>query len=189
MKIVVSGAIIRDGQIYLTKRKPNQTFQGTWESPGGKVNEGESRFNAVVRETKEEINVDIISAYLAAHVELPSILQPESIDFWLFVVMKFRGEPTPQEGQEGGWFNLHQFQKLDLAPGNRAVVRELLRSIGDACRCPARCAMNALEFQCNLYAHTEEMDHQSFGTPDDRKAFVTWNHTKAPTIKRFGEKT
>lgn len=132
MKIVVSGAIIRDGQIYLTKRKLNQTFPGSYESPGGKVNENESRFCAVVRELKEEINVDVVSACEAAHLELPGILQPESVNFTLFKIIAFRGEPTPQEGQEGSWFTGPEVEHLELAPGNKAVLPKLLQMIKES---------------------------------------------------------
>lgn len=57
--IEVSAAIIISrGKIFVTQRG-HGSFQGMWEFPGGKINVGESRENALIREIKEELNADI----------------------------------------------------------------------------------------------------------------------------------
>ena len=59
--IVVAAAVIRDpqGRILLTKRLSDAHLGGQWEFPGGKLEEGESPEEAVVRECKEECDIDI----------------------------------------------------------------------------------------------------------------------------------
>ncbi len=49
---------IRDGRIYIQRRPPNGLFAGMWEFPGGKVEEGESAADALVRECREELGVE-----------------------------------------------------------------------------------------------------------------------------------
>ena len=55
---VVAAIIIKDNQIFATQRGYGE-FQGGWEFPGGKVEQGESLQAALVREIKEELNIDI----------------------------------------------------------------------------------------------------------------------------------
>lgn len=59
MKKVVAGIIIKDGKVLLTQRC-EEKYDGKWEFPGGKVEEGETPENALIREIKEELDVNII---------------------------------------------------------------------------------------------------------------------------------
>ncbi len=57
---IVIGIIKNDEEkILITKRKKNQLLGGLWEFPGGKVKEQETLENALIREIKEEVNLDI----------------------------------------------------------------------------------------------------------------------------------
>lgn len=59
MIISTSAAIIKDKKILLTRRnKHTMLFPDHWTLPGGKVNEGEPANLAIVREIKEELNLD-----------------------------------------------------------------------------------------------------------------------------------
>jgi 8-oxo-dGTP pyrophosphatase MutT (NUDIX family) len=60
-KISVKSIIINNkNEILLIKRKDNDVhFPGAWEFPGGRLNDGESPFEGLKRETKEETNLDI----------------------------------------------------------------------------------------------------------------------------------
>lgn len=59
--INVVGAIIRnkDGKILIAKRNLQKSQGGLWEFPGGKIEENESKEDAIVREIKEELSMDI----------------------------------------------------------------------------------------------------------------------------------
>ena len=57
---IVVGIIKRaDGKLLITKRKKDQLLGGLWEFPGGKVEPKESLETALIREIKEEVNLDI----------------------------------------------------------------------------------------------------------------------------------
>jgi len=59
-KIGVSAFIIKDGKLLIVKRAKNETFLAEfYEIPGGKVEFGESPAEALVREVKEETNLDV----------------------------------------------------------------------------------------------------------------------------------
>ena len=70
--------VIRDEQgriLFLRRSKTNRTFVGCWEWPGGKVDAGEDIAAAVVRETKEEIGLEVrITGFATAfHFELDAV--------------------------------------------------------------------------------------------------------------------
>lgn len=56
---VVSGLAVLDGQILMGKRRPNQLRPLLWETPGGKVEPGESAPHALTREWNEELGIDV----------------------------------------------------------------------------------------------------------------------------------
>ncbi|UJF32651.1 (deoxy)nucleoside triphosphate pyrophosphohydrolase [Paenibacillus hexagrammi] len=59
--IRVAAAIIEDGQgkLLIARRGPEKSQGGLWEFPGGKLEEGESPEACLVRELREEMNIDI----------------------------------------------------------------------------------------------------------------------------------
>ena len=62
---VVAAIIVKNGNILATQRGYGE-FKGKWEFPGGKIEEGESKEDALIREIKEELNADIsIDRYLS----------------------------------------------------------------------------------------------------------------------------
>jgi 8-oxo-dGTP diphosphatase len=58
---VVCGVILYKNKILISKRsKKKEEYAYRWELPGGKVNKNENLKNALIREIKEELNIDII---------------------------------------------------------------------------------------------------------------------------------
>ena len=59
MPLLVAAAIIEsDGYILLTRRKPDVPYPHLWEFPGGKVEEGENPRDCVIREIREEMEIN-----------------------------------------------------------------------------------------------------------------------------------
>ena len=57
--IEVVAAIIHEGNSFLATQRGYGEFKGLWEFPGGKIDDGESNEEALIREIKEELNCDI----------------------------------------------------------------------------------------------------------------------------------
>ena len=65
---VVAAIIKKDNKILATQRGYGE-FEGLWEFPGGKIENGETKEEALVREIKEELNADIIVEKFALDLE------------------------------------------------------------------------------------------------------------------------
>ena len=64
--IVVAGALIdADGRVLITKRPEGKKMAGLWEFPGGKIEKGETPEQALIRELKEELNIETKGTCLA----------------------------------------------------------------------------------------------------------------------------
>ena len=62
MTVVVAAAVVREGPgepVLLTRRPGGKHLAGYWELPGGKVEAGEDPEDAVVRECREELGVEV----------------------------------------------------------------------------------------------------------------------------------
>lgn len=57
---VVAAVILREDCVLVCRRKPDKTAGGLWEFPGGKIERGESAADALVREIREELGVEIL---------------------------------------------------------------------------------------------------------------------------------
>ena len=57
--VVAAAVIIEDHRVLLTRRPEGQHLAGLWEFPGGKLEDGESPEQAVVRECREECGIEV----------------------------------------------------------------------------------------------------------------------------------
>jgi 8-oxo-dGTP diphosphatase len=56
---VVGAAVLRDGRVLASRRTEPPRLAGLWEFPGGKVEPGEADGEALVRELREELRVEV----------------------------------------------------------------------------------------------------------------------------------
>lgn len=103
-KIVeVSAAVLQrpDGSFLLAQRPSDKIWAGYWEFPGGKVEPGETAYHALVRELREELGIEVQTAYpwLTRVFTYPHA----TVRLNFFRVTEWRGEMHPHEGQEFSW--------------------------------------------------------------------------------------
>lgn len=125
--LLVSAAIIhRNGQVLVGQRRPGDRHPLKWEFPGGKVEHGESPQEALVRELREELQIDaVIGSELARYEhEYPS---GSRVHLLFFTVPEFTGEPAARVFQQICWTDLHSLPKLDFLDGDLDFVKRLAR--------------------------------------------------------------
>ncbi|HRY82776.1 MAG TPA: isoleucine--tRNA ligase [Candidatus Moranbacteria bacterium] len=108
------GALITNdkGEILLIHRN-EKGRKITWALPGGKVEKGETFREAVEREVKEELGVEIQS--LKAFVKKPYIFEGRLFETVCYEV-KVKSEPknmVPDEADKIGWFSIDKLPKMD----------------------------------------------------------------------------
>ena len=120
---VAVGVIKREQQVFLTKRAQDVHQGGKWEFPGGKVEPGESVFEALHRELQEEIGIDTLSCLPL--VDINHDYGDKQVRLEVFVIDNFASEPKAQEDQEEGWFSIGELHDVDFPEANRVIVDKL----------------------------------------------------------------
>jgi 8-oxo-dGTP diphosphatase len=121
---VAAAVILRpEGEFLLAQRPAGKPYAGYWEFPGGKVEAGEPAREALTRELREELGIEVTRAcpwimreyaYPHAHVRLN-----------FFRVLGWDGEPCPREAQALSWQRLDAIGVAPLLPANGPVLRAL----------------------------------------------------------------
>ncbi|MBW8723288.1 MAG: NUDIX domain-containing protein [Polaromonas sp.] len=102
---VAVGVLIRaNGEFLLTSRPPGKVYEGYWEFPGGKLEQGESVEEALRRELQEEIGVTIaaVHPWKVEMVDYPHAL----VRLNFCKVFEWTGELHMHEGQSYAWQSL-----------------------------------------------------------------------------------
>ncbi len=120
---VAVGVIVSGSEFFLTRRHPNVHQGGKWEFPGGKVEADETVAQALHRELKEEVAIDVLSCMPL--IEIAHDYGDKQVLLDVYLVDNFQGEPSAQEGQQQGWFALEQLTEIDFPQANKAIVERL----------------------------------------------------------------
>lgn len=125
---VAVGVIVVGSEFYLTQRHPDAHQGGKWEFPGGKVEVGETVAQALARELKEEVAIDVLACIPLVVIEHD--YGDKHVKLEVFVVDNFAGEPNAQEGQAQGYFSLEDLSKIDFPEANKEIVKALVTLYG-----------------------------------------------------------
>ena len=123
VKIVVSLALINDAdEILLSKRPKNKHLAGFWEFPGGKVETGEVPEIALIREIKEELDININNKCIAPLSFSEFDYKEFQLLLLLYVCRKWEGEPKSMESNEIMWVKPNMLRKYKMPPADDALI-------------------------------------------------------------------
>lgn len=117
---VAVGVLIRpDDMFLLTTRPPGKVYAGYWEFPGGKLEQGESVEQALLRELQEELGITIGQAHpwKTEMVDYPHAL----VRLHFCKVFEWSGTMQMREGQSFAWESL-PVQSHPVLPGTIPVL-------------------------------------------------------------------
>jgi 8-oxo-dGTP diphosphatase len=123
---VACAVIIQNGQILCTQRSSVMVHPLHWEFPGGKVEQGETAADCIVREIREELGIDVIVE--RALPSFPHSYGVRSIELIPFICRLDIGEVKLKEHQQFLWLPLHELEKLNWVEADVAVVRYLIEN-------------------------------------------------------------
>ena len=125
---VVAAVIVRDGKILCVQR-PEHTKEYVslkWEFPGGKVEVGESREEALVREIREELSIDIeVSEFL---MTVEHTYPDFHLTMHVFKCVLDQGEITLNEHVDAKWLSVEELDQLVWAAADVPVVESLMHA-------------------------------------------------------------
>lgn len=110
------------GRVLVARRAAGKPWAGYWEFPGGKQEAGESRLQALRRELREELGIEVTSATpLIRLPPEPDAAAPVVLDVWR--VTAYGGTPAGCEGQALQWVTSDELDRLPMPPANRIIRR------------------------------------------------------------------
>jgi 8-oxo-dGTP diphosphatase len=123
---VVAGLIHRNGQILIGQRPKGEWHEFKWEFPGGKMEAAESPQSALMRELREELDIEAeigeeITRYQYQYPGKPPI------HLIFFRVVRFEGEPRNLAFEEIRWEEPTRFPDYDFLDGDIDFVRRIAR--------------------------------------------------------------
>lgn len=130
MLLVAAAALVDiDGRVLVQQRPEGKTMAGLWEFPGGKVEGDETLEQCLIRELKEELDIDVTQAYLAPFTFASHAYEDFQLLMPLFVCRVWQGTLRPTEGQAVKWLHPMRMGDLPMPPADRplvAMLRDLL---------------------------------------------------------------
>ena len=112
-----------DGTFLLAQRPKDKIWAGYWEFPGGKVEAGETARDALVRELREELGIEVETAY--PWITRVFTYPHATVRLSFFRVTGWRGEMHPHEGQQFSWQHAADVPVSPVLPANAPVLRAL----------------------------------------------------------------
>jgi len=120
---VVAGIIWSDGQYLAVQRPEGSRMAGWWEFPGGKVEKGESRDAALIREFQEEL--DVTPVEFEYWRELEHEYDEFIVCLHFYHIHNYSGVLTMLENQQSAWVDPAEAPTLDYLPADIVIVEAL----------------------------------------------------------------
>ena len=124
---VVAAVIKRNNKIFVTQRGYGE-FKDGWEFPGGKVEKGETKEEALIREIKEELDTVIkVDSYL-------DTIEYDYPDFHLsmdcFVCSIVEGHLVLKEHEDSKWIKKEEIDTLNWLPADLIILDKVKEMMG-----------------------------------------------------------
>ncbi|PKM85993.1 MAG: 8-oxo-dGTP diphosphatase MutT [Firmicutes bacterium HGW-Firmicutes-12] len=123
MKKVTAALIMHNGRVLIAKRKADDKLANKWEFPGGKVEFGETPEECLIREIKEELDIEIIiDSYFAESVYTYPHGTIHLMAYWAKWIS---GTVKPTVHDDIKWAPPEELPLYDFAPADIAIVEKL----------------------------------------------------------------
>ena len=112
-----------DHKFLISKRQKGKHLEGFWELPGGKIEPGESRRQALERELREEI--DIVPVKVRGFKQVSHQYEDRNILLDVWEVASFNGNVIPREGQELRWIAIDDLDRFQFPEADIPVIQAI----------------------------------------------------------------
>lgn len=127
MLLVVAVALVDvDGRVLIAQRPEGKAMAGLWEFPGGKIDPGERPEEALIRELKEELGIDVTASCLAPLTFASHGYEDFHLLMPLYVCRKWQGMVQSQEGQALKWVKPMRLRDYPMPPADAPLIPHLI---------------------------------------------------------------
>ncbi|MBQ4439150.1 (deoxy)nucleoside triphosphate pyrophosphohydrolase [bacterium] len=120
---VVAALIRNNGKFMICQRPENKSRPLLWEFPGGKVEAGETKEEALVRECKEELDIELAVGEIFA--ESTFVYPDISVHLTLLEARIVSGEPKLLEHRDIRWITPEEAHLFEFSPADVPFVEKL----------------------------------------------------------------
>ena len=128
MTQVVAALIRQNNRFLICRRPPHKTRGLLWEFVGGKVETGETKQQALMRECMEElaVKVRVDDVYMQLVHEYPDM----TVELTLFNAAIVEGEPQLLEHSEIRYISVDEIDRFDFCPADEEILAKLKADFG-----------------------------------------------------------
>ena len=128
MKIVFASSciLLKKNKILITKRPADKPFPHYWEFSGGKLERGESFYDAIIRELQEELGIKVKSKDLSIIDNVSHSYELNSIVVMaVFYIRNWTGIVKAKEGQQIQWLTAVDLCKVKFLEGSKTILDKI----------------------------------------------------------------
>jgi 8-oxo-dGTP diphosphatase len=123
VQVVAAALWNHAGEVLIAERPAGKPLAGRWEFPGGKLDRGESELEALRRELREELGIEVTAARPC--MRLKATYPAREVELSLWIVEAFSGTPRALDGQRLKWVAPAALAKEDILEADRPFVEVL----------------------------------------------------------------
>ncbi len=121
--VAVGVVMNSEQQVLMTQRPDDKDYAGFWEFPGGKVESGESTYQALCREFKEEIAIEVEQA--EPLITLQHQYKNYAVQLHVWLITQYAGELQAMENQAMQWVTLSEVDSYQVLEANHEIIEAL----------------------------------------------------------------
>jgi 8-oxo-dGTP diphosphatase len=125
VRVVAAALYDAQGRVLIAQRLPGKHMAGRWEFPGGKIEPGESEQQALARELREELGIEVAAAH--PELTLRHNYAERHVHVSMWIVDHYAGKPRGLDGQRLKWVAPARLPDEDILEADRPFIEALLR--------------------------------------------------------------
>ena len=124
---IVAGIVCKDKKILICQRNNEGDHPLKWEFPGGKLEENEDKIKALIRELREELNINVIEFKFFDSYFFKYENKSQIIYLHFFLVTKFDGKIKNLVHKKIKWIETTHIKNYDFLEGDQKIINNLYK--------------------------------------------------------------